>query len=134
VIGGIRQPSREGWERVIEVLIEIKNKMSDPDRVVLDPRDMFEDAEGNSIPWPGWRNQGRTEPERACVLGWGELLSGGDSELDGLVDELLMETAFDMGFPDTIMDSCTRALAEDQHLELLDLAILRARRYADEVA
>jgi hypothetical protein len=131
VIGGIRQPSREGWERVIEVLIGIKDKMSDPGRVVCDPRATFEDAVGNPmLPW--W--PGDEEPARACVLGWAWVLSKGDDDLDGVVDDLLMHVAFDMGFPDTIMDSCTRALAEDQHLELLDLAILRARRYADEVA
>lgn len=64
-------------EDVRAFLVAWRERMADPDRVVLDPDHLYEDADGNEI---GFREDVvGGEPPRACMLGHRLLLAPEDN-------------------------------------------------------
>lgn len=107
-----------------EILLAVRERMADPDRVVLDADSTYENADGARSYFS--RRTVAGEPERACLLGWLWVFepnqSGPDGKLLPAAAALRSASVQLTGLtPDDEPE--TEVVRRGIHLEVIDLAL-----------
>lgn len=101
-------------------LAALREKLADPDRVVLDPSHMFEDADGVECDRP--RDH---EPARACLIGWEVALGREDGFANSWATWNYLDQARAQQYKHG--EGYTDALRQGRAVELVDRALEIAR-------
>lgn len=117
-------------DQKIAVLERMRELLADPDRVVLDPDNLFEAADGTFAHYTVALDDSHC---RACLIG-SAYVAAGSRDLDdegadwaNEIVELMDEKCATLGIPSRGVDLCTTALYEGRAVEVVDAVLADLR-------